>query len=340
MIDKPSVCILPVHRSVGGPASFHARLSKGLAERGIATHHDIGRQDCTAVLVIAGTSRLDRLWSARRRGIRIVQRLDGMNWTHKRTRTGLRHCLRAEWYNWVQAYIRRNLASEIVYQSHFTRAWWNKVYGEISSPCRVIHNGVDLQLFHPAQPLPASSTPVRFLVIEGHLGGGHEQGFHNAVDFITQFQQHSKKAVELSVIGDVPADLKLRYAGLPWINWVGIVKREQIPSFHKNAHFYLPCEIHAACPNALIEAMASGTPIIGYDTGAVRELVGTEGGIVVPYGADDDRLQPANPDPLIQAADKILSRLADFRRSARERAECEFDVGDMVAAYIDALHLS
>ena len=44
-----------------------------------------------AILVIAGTRNLLPLWRARRRGVRIVQRLDGINWIHRRRHTGLRH---------------------------------------------------------------------------------------------------------------------------------------------------------------------------------------------------------------------------------------------------------
>jgi glycosyltransferase involved in cell wall biosynthesis len=85
--------------------------------------------------------------------------------------------------------------------------------------------------------------------------------------------------------------------------------------------------------------MASGTPVIGYDTGAIRELVGDQGGCVVPYGADDDRLQPAEPKPLVEATHKVLAQLTEFRRSARQRAEEEFDVRKMVALYIQALQV-
>ena len=100
--------------------------------------------------MIGGTRRLDLLWQAQRRGVRIVQRLNGMNWIHRQTRTGLRHYLRCEVNNWILATIRSSLADQIVYQSEFTRDWWTTVYGQINSPDTIIHNGVDLQVFSPA----------------------------------------------------------------------------------------------------------------------------------------------------------------------------------------------
>ena len=77
-----SICILPRLEGVGGPASFRARLSAGLERRGIRAHSNPAEPGCRAVLVIAGTRRLNDLLQARQRGVRIVQRLDGMNWLH------------------------------------------------------------------------------------------------------------------------------------------------------------------------------------------------------------------------------------------------------------------
>uniref|UniRef100_A0A7C4KJY9 DinB-like domain-containing protein n=1 Tax=Anaerolinea thermolimosa TaxID=229919 RepID=A0A7C4KJY9_9CHLR len=82
-MSEDSICILPRLDGLGGPASFRARLTAGLAARGIRTHSHPEDPTCRAVLVIGGTRRLDWLLRARRRGVRIVQRLDGMNWLHR-----------------------------------------------------------------------------------------------------------------------------------------------------------------------------------------------------------------------------------------------------------------
>ena len=67
------------------------------------------------------------LLRARRRGVRIVQRLDGINWIHRRRRTGPRHFLRAEYGNLILSFIRSRVATHILYQSEFTRRWWNRM---------------------------------------------------------------------------------------------------------------------------------------------------------------------------------------------------------------------
>ncbi|HZD41742.1 MAG TPA: hypothetical protein VE131_13545, partial [Terriglobales bacterium] len=86
--------------------TFRDKLAEGLAGRGFQTPSDLGDLPYGAVLVIGGTREIGKLWRARRSGIPIVQRLDGMNWIHRVKRTGLRHYLRAEYGNALLSFIR------------------------------------------------------------------------------------------------------------------------------------------------------------------------------------------------------------------------------------------
>src|SRR5512140_127419 len=97
-------------------ASFRRKFEAGLSGRAIAVTHDLG-ESSDAVLVIAGTRKLLPLWRRRRAGTRIVQRLDGINWIHRRRNTGPRHYLRAEYGNTILSLIRSRIATHIVYQS-------------------------------------------------------------------------------------------------------------------------------------------------------------------------------------------------------------------------------
>src|SRR5512139_384732 len=116
-ISSKRVCLVPNVAGVGGMVSFRARLMKGLAELGISVSTDLTDTPYQAVLVIGGTRDLLGLRRVKRRGVRIIQRLDGMNWIHRKRRTGLRHYGRAEYGNFILSQIRSHLADFIVYQS-------------------------------------------------------------------------------------------------------------------------------------------------------------------------------------------------------------------------------
>ena len=91
--------------------SFRARFTAGLEQRGIQVCTNLDDTPYDAVLVIGGTRDLLGLRQVRRRGVRIVQRLNGMNWIHRKRRTGLKHALRSEYGNLILNTIR--WASEI-----------------------------------------------------------------------------------------------------------------------------------------------------------------------------------------------------------------------------------
>lgn len=332
---NPSICILPQLNTTGGPSSFQSKLKVGLAARGIDAHHEISRNDTGALLIIGATRDLGVLIEARQRGIRIVQRLDGMNWLHKQCATGLRHYLRSERMNLQLALIRRIFADRIVYQSEFTRNWWNRAYGEIKKPASVIYNGVDLKTFNPSN---RSSTPrdyVRILVVEGSFKGGHERDLLNAVEFANGLSEHIGKRVGLVIAGNVPGSLQSQIptGGSAKVDWLGIVPHEQIPELDRSAHILFTAEINAACPNSVVEALACGLPVAGYATGSIPELVGEDGGAVIQYGSDHWKLNAPESEGLVNAAAHVLDHLPQFQKSARKRAEDLFNLDRMVEEY-------
>jgi len=338
-MPKASVCILPQLKTTGGPSSFQSKLKAGLAIRDIETHHELSRSDTRALLITGATRSFGSLIEARRRGIRIVQRLDGMNWLHKKRSTGLRHYLRSERMNLQLAIIRRYFADRIVYQSEFTRDWWSRVYGKINKPSSTIYNGVDLNIFN----LPSRFSPpeelIRILVVEGSFQGGHERDLLNAVGFAEGLAKYIGKKVELVIAGNIPENLRnhLISGDSVKINWVGVIPHEQIPDLDRSAHLFFPAEINAACPNSVVEALASGLPVVGYATGSISELVGEEGGAAAPYGSDYWNLKPPVSESLVHAASDILENLPQFRKSARKRAETLFSLDRMVEAYQEIL---
>jgi glycosyltransferase involved in cell wall biosynthesis len=335
-----SICIYPPQSGLGGPASFSGRLAEALARRGVEVQSDPLASGCAAVLVIGGSKHLDLLWQTKRRGVRIVQRLNGMNWLHRRVNTGVRHYLRSEVNNWILATIRRGLAGRIVYQSQFSQDWWDRVYGPVNAAGKVVYNGVNLQAHSPQGAEERPSDAYRLLLVEGHLAGGHATGLHNAVALLAELGKNSDRSWELVVAGDVPAGIRASVeAGHPGlrITWAGVVSRQQIPVLDRSAHVLFSGDLNAACPNAVIEALACGLPVAAYATGALPEMVSGDAGCVVPYGGDVWKLAPPDVAPLAAAVEQIALQQEKYRPGARARAEAQFDIEKVVDQYLEAL---
>jgi glycosyltransferase involved in cell wall biosynthesis len=337
------ICLVPKLTSLAGPASFQAKLATGLGGRGIDTCFDLNDTPYQAILVIAGTRHLPGLWQAKRKGIPIVQRLDGMNWIHRLRRTGIRHYIRSEYGNWLIATIRSRLADRIVYQSEFVRQWWQREYGALITPSSIIYNAVDLNLYTPRGPHQRPADRHRLLLVEGSLTGGHEVGIETAVGLVECLnQQYSavlEKPVELMIVGKVTqADREYwnEHTAID-ISWQGIVPRQRIPEFDRSAHLLYPAEINAACPNAVIEAMACGLPVVATSTGSLPELVANGAGRVVPYGGNPWKLDPPDIPALAEAAADILQNQDTYRPAARSHAEANFRLEQMVDRYLSVL---
>lgn len=319
--------------------SFRARLSAGLSARGIQVCSDLDETPYDAVLVIGGTRDLVGLWRARRRGVPLVQRLDGINWIHRRRRTSWRHYLRAEYGNIILSSIRLRLASSIVYQSEFVRRWWQDWYGKVHSPQRVIYNGVDIKKYSPDGRHNRPAERYRLLVVEGSIAGGYEMGLENALRLAELLVERHGLLVELMIVGRVSSAQRGAWQArskIPLL-WAGVVPLERIPEIDRSAHLLFSADVHSACPNSVIEALACGLPVVTFDTGALSEIVTGDAGRVVPYGGDAWKLEAPDMPALAKAAAEMLADQPRFRKAARRRAEEAFGLEGMIDKYLDAL---
>jgi glycosyltransferase involved in cell wall biosynthesis len=334
------ICLIPKLSGTGGPVSFQAKLAGGLAQRGIEVCYDLNERPYDAVLVIAGTRRyLGSLWQAKKRGVRVVHRLDGLNWLHRRRATSLRIFLRAEVNNRIVAGIRRRLADHVVYQSQFVHDWWEDWYGATRIPWTVIHNGVDLSVYTPEGTEKRPADRYRMLLVEGSLAGGQDVGLGNALQLAESLQREHGLPMEVMVAGLMTPKLEREWkerAQVP-LNLLGIIKREQVPALDRSAHLFYSAEPNPPCPNSVIEALACGLPVAGFATGALPELVVGEAGRLVPYGGDPWKLDPPDIRSLSIAMLEILEKQDTFRRSARSHAEHALGLDKMVEAYLGVL---
>jgi glycosyltransferase involved in cell wall biosynthesis len=317
-------------------------MADGLERRDIAVGWSLGDGPPRAILVIGGSRDLIGLRKAHRDGRRIVQRLNGINWMHRRLRTGLRHYLRAERNNLLLRWIRNRLADHVVYQSQFAKDWWEDRYGPTAVPSSVVHNGVPLDVYSPQGKEAPPDDRIRVLMVEGNFAGGYEFGLSAGIDLAQRIAQKTSRKVELSIAGQVPKRVhqSIDSESELIVDWRGVVEPADIPSLDRSAHVLFAGDIHPACPNAVIEGMACGLPIVAYDTGALPELVSADAGRVTPYGGNAWKLEPPDVNRLAEAAREVLGEQSRFRVGARARAEEAFGVESMVDGYLAALQAS
>jgi glycosyltransferase involved in cell wall biosynthesis len=334
----PCICILPRVEGPGGVTSFRLKFETGLAARGIEVTNNLSLSEpADAVLVLGGTKGLLALWRARRRGQRIVQRLDGLNWVHRVRWAGPRYTIRAIYGNANLSFIRRRLADHVIYQSQFIKGWWGDWYRPARVPSSVILNGVDLHQYTPNGLHERPSGHYRLLIVEGSLAGAQNSGLFHAAELAEQLSHQHK--IELCVVGRVDGRTKnkLQHHTSFRARFLDAIPREQIPWIMRSSHLLFSAEVNPPCPNSVIEALACGLPVIGFDTGSLSEIVQGDAGRLAPYGADQWKLRKPNTSALVDVAEEVLEDQTRFRNSAREQAELKFGLDQMVDEYLKVL---
>lgn len=333
------LCLVTRIPGVAGPASFQRRLAAGLMARGIKVSYSLSDTPYDAVLVNGGTRELPLLARAKRRRIPILQRLDGINWIHRKVRTGVRHYLRAELANLLMAWTRRSLADCIVYQSRFVETWWTRARGPAVVPTSVVYNGVPLDRYDPDGPGGRPTDHIRILVVEGSYGGGYEIGIQSAVLLRRNLEMNMGRNVELVIAGPVADSIRRRWSGEAGkgLDWRGAVPPDQIPELLRMGHMLYASDLNPACPNSVLEAMACGLPILGFDTGALPEIVTGEAGRLAPYGGDPWKLDEPDVQALAREAEVILGDQRAFAAGARAVAVTTFGLDTMIDGYLASL---
>jgi glycosyltransferase involved in cell wall biosynthesis len=328
------ICIVPRVDGSGGMASFRLKFEQGLRARGVEVTHDLST-GADATLVLAGTRSLLPLRKARQRGQRIVQRLDGINWVQRVRWAGVKYTVRAEYGNAILSFIRARFADHVIYQSQFIRKWWEEWYGVAKTPASVIINGVDLQTYTPDGAHDRPADRFRLLLLEGSLAGGLNSGLFYAVSLAEKLSE--KFPMEVVVAGKVDDATQRKLQSKVPVKFLGTIPREKIPHLIRSSHLMYSAEVNPPCPNAVIEALACGLPVVGFDSGSLKELVTGDAGRIVPYGGNPWKLETPDISALADSAEEVLTKQDQFRAAARMRAESAFGLDQMVDAYLKVL---
>ena len=138
----------------------------------------------------------------------------------------------------------------------------------------------------------------------------------------------------VTVVGDISSSVRARLEqAIPNIDIRGRMTRRATQAQFPGS-IYLVLEINAPCPNSVIEAMASGCPVVGFDSGALAELVPATAGQIVPYDGDPWRVEVPDSNKLLNGILKVLENYSLFSANARQVAVDRYDLEKMTDAYI------
>ncbi len=318
-IQRSDVTVHALHKRPGKDLGAYLRLWRLLRKlRPTIVHtRNIGTLDCQFIAWLAGVKH--RVHGEHGRDIADV---DGVNPAYLRMRR-----------------ILKPLVQRFITVSRDLDTWLRATVPVAHSKTRQINNGVDCQRFHP--PVEGDELPKDFPFKSGdHLIIGSVGRMDPVKDQLTLIQAFllllesvpkARQRIRLVHIGDGPlmAEAKqlLELAGVSDLAWLPGARNDVDHLYRAFDLFVLP-SLAEGISNTILEAMASGLPIIATDVGGNGELVVEgEAGALAPRG-DPEALAKALL-PYIQDSSLIRAHGGN----ARERAEATFSIPHMVEQY-------
>ncbi len=270
-------------------------------------------------LLYLGSSWLPRdlrplLWAAARRGAPVVVNQNGVGypaWAGARTEA-------------VNAPLRRALlsADHVVYQSAFAKEGADLFLGPPRGTWEVLPNAVDVDRFTPAETAPTDG-PVLLLGGDQHQAPDRVELALRVLAAVRSSHPGARLLVSGRVDGD-PATIATDLGVVDAVEVTGRYRQDEAPALMRRAHLLLHTQPNDCCPSLVLEAMATGLPVVYAASGGTSELVADVGGIGVPHDARWDRIDAPAPDALADAVERVLAEHERYRKAARERAVTQY----------------
>lgn len=172
---------------------------------------------------------------------------------------------------------------------------------------RIIPNGVDPSRFFPS-PLPNHDGPLTILSV-GRLDP--RKGIEILFSALPRVQEAVGKRVRCLIVGDGPrrrelqrlaADLRIQ------ATFLGAVDRSLLPEIYRRSHIVVaPARYSESFGVVLLEALASGRPLVASDLPGYRDVLASErGSILFPQGSVDGLVEALS----LAAQEQVMERLS------------------------------
>ncbi len=203
-----------------------------------------------------------------------------------------------------------------------------------------LYNGVDTELFHPAgggrEPLPHPEfAPAGAFVIGtvGRMQAVKDQvTLARAFVLLLRMAPQAATRLRLVMVGDGPLRMQvagiLDQAGAGALAWLP-GERDDLPRIMRGLDLFVLPSLAEGISNTILEAMASGLPVVATAVGGNPELV--------EAGRTGQLVPPADPQAMAQAMLRYHADPAECRRQGREArgsAERDFSMTAMVKNYM------
>ncbi len=234
--------------------------------------------------------------------VRIVHRVDGSSQDYGRGSKGDRKQSRVNQF-----------ADLTIFQSAYCRHSTREKFPVIVGDGPVIHNPVDVERFSPdgdRMDLPGDGVRLVYVTFSTNPMKGWG-------DVYTLAQDHPSLTFVLIGQYEDPPDL-------PNVQVAGLLAQDDLPAVLRSCDVFLAFQRNEACPNVVLEGMASGLPVLYIESGATPELVGACG-------------LPITVETFQPQLEKLLADRDQYAACARQRMVDRFNPDVIFGQYLSEM---
>lgn len=182
------------------------------------------------------------------------------------------------------------------------------VFRRFGMPAEIVPNIIDLSRFHPREPVRAGAA---HLVVARNLEALYDN--ETAIRAFEIVQQQFPQA-RLTLAGSGPQESYLRdlvrTRGLTdAVRFTGRLERDAMAALYRSADLMLNPSLADNTPNSVLEAWASGVPVVSTNVGGIPHLA--------QDGVTASLVPPSNPVAMAQACVALLSDETLWRQRAQ-----------------------
>lgn len=203
-----------------------------------------------------------------------------------------------------------------------------------------IPNPIDTKFFHPGDQAEARRRlglpeDVDLLLFVAHKATDRNKGIHllrEALEQLASKNERLRSTLHLIIVGREATMLYDTFA-IPTHTFEYVASQETMRDFYRAATMLCMPTLQDNLPNTIVEAMACGTPTVGFRVGGLPQLINHEdNGYLATYMDTTD---------LAQGITCLLNKATRQRMgtASRNKAEAEFSQQKVAEAYLKVYHL-
>ncbi len=225
-------------------------------------------------------------------------------------------------------------ADHVVYQTAFCKLGADRYYGERQGLWEILPNPVDTERFRPGE---RTARPPTLLLAGSQYQRYRLEAALQALALLRE-ERHDARLIVAGALSFAPDGeaqaraLAQRFGVADAVVFAGPYTRAEAPALMQRADLLLHTKYNDPCPTAVLEALASGLPVVYSASGGLPELVTEDAGVGIPAPLDWERDHPPAADALAAAALRLLERMPEHAAAARAAAE-RFDARRWVARH-------